>query len=496
MSCPCGHVCTGCTESEFDAAICCVDRCGLDFVLHEFGLPVSPSDLELQLSMKLAGHRLESLTCDALTDSGAGASSNCTTDLADGAQCQVGCPNIETIAVGFFHCIDGMTVGASECLFIGGNLTVQTMNAFASSILVTVESTASGVDASQADQIQEVLTAMFGVDASDFLKVSVTQDPGVARRVGASQSESNHERELPAEMPRRATPGTFNVLIAYQLVVSSPSATDALLVLAASPQSALQAAFLSVLNVSVAAVSVQVTPKLFTTTVGNQVTTQTTLTSISMTESSTTVTDTTATADPDADVSGLNNLSENTVFLIMSLGGMAIVMFCMLLVAMVFWRIFEQKAHEDKTEEIDEAESPPPSEPDIELPYSTGFLGAAVERVEGDKGEPIDDVPPVCEDHPRNDIYSDSDSVSSEMGAFTSGGGIAMPRLRLASVCSHASSSSSKSAVARHNKIPEPWEEASQPIGMIGMTDGRRGRPPTASEMDYQTDSSMFSAAV
>ncbi|CAK0827343.1 unnamed protein product [Prorocentrum cordatum] len=112
-SCPCGTVCTGCAPSDFDTSVCCVDRCGLEFALGEFGLPIQgAADLQLQLAAKLEGADQPGATCNALME--AGSPSNCTADLASGERCWAECPE-DMLAVGFFSCLDGVTVGTSEC---------------------------------------------------------------------------------------------------------------------------------------------------------------------------------------------------------------------------------------------------------------------------------------------------------------------------------------------------------------------------------------------
>ncbi|CAK0789144.1 unnamed protein product [Prorocentrum cordatum] len=181
-ACPCGSVCTGCAPNDFDTSACCVDRCGLEFALGEFGLPLrSTIDLQLQLAAKLDDATLAEATCNALDE--AGGPSNCTANLASGERCWAACPD-DMIAVGSFSCLDGVTVGVSECFWLAGNISAEETNALTSAVRATLDgSAAGGIDAGSAALWRGVLAAAFGVEPSELARLAVS-DGGATRRLG------------------------------------------------------------------------------------------------------------------------------------------------------------------------------------------------------------------------------------------------------------------------------------------------------------------------
>jgi len=471
-ACPCGTVCTGCAASDFDTSVCCVDRCGLEFALSEFGLPIQGTvDLQLQLAAKLEDAAKAEVNCNALVE--AGGPSNCTADLASGERCWADCPEEDMIAIGFFSCLDGVTVGASECFWLAGNITVEERNAISSAVRATLNgSAASGSDIGSAALWRGVLAAAFAIDPSEISRLSVSDD-GETRQLGAP--------------PSRGMVGLSSVLVAYELVIMRAIDADALLALAADPQDALRAEFLRRSGVDLQAVEVAREPRLFTTTVGSQVTTETTLTSTTQTDTSLTVTHTTVTINYDAAVSGINAVDESVLFFVASLGTCAVTMFFVLVVAMLWWR------HLNRADEEGEGQTfcgPPEAEAQTAESEAVshqpeGFLTGIFERTNDQEVlEVFDDRPQRRYDAPCD---SDSDSLdSAEMTGKASdpdpSGSV--PKVRLPSACRHANGGKSL-AVARHNKIPEPWEEA-----------GCTSRAPSAQAMEYLADACMLSLQI
>jgi len=450
-----------------------VDRCGLEFALGEFGLPIQgAADLQLQLAAKLEGADQPGATCNALME--AGSPSNCTADLASGERCWAECPE-DMLAVGFFSCLDGVTVGTSECFYLAGNVTVEEKNALTSAVRATLDgaaAAAAGIDVGSAALWRGVLAAAFGVEPSELARLAVS-DGGATRRLG--------------EAAPRGAAGRSSVLVAYELIIARAADADALLALAASPQAALRAEFLRSSGLDLEAVEVTRAPRLFTTTIGRQATTETSLTSTTQTGTSLTATHTTVTMNYDAAVSGINALDERVLFFVASLGACAVTMFCVLVVAMLWWRHLSRAHAEGEgwaSREPPEVE-PQAAEPEVEPQQPEGFLTGTFERA-GDE-----EILEVFDDRPqrRRDVPSDSDSdslVSAETAGRASDpdpSGSA-PRVRLPSACSRAGSSKS-SAVARHNKIPEPWEE-----------EGSAGRAPSAQAMEYLADACMLSLQI
>jgi len=452
-----------------------VDRCGLEFALGEFGLPLrSTIDLQLQLAAKLDDATLAEATCNALDE--AGGPSNCTANLASGERCWAACPD-DMIAVGSFSCLDGVTVGVSECFWLAGNISAEETNALTSAVRATLDgSAAGGIDAGSAALWRGVLAAAFGVEPSELARLAVS-DGGATRRLGEA---------APRGAAGRSSVDS-SVLVAYELIIARAADADALLALAASPQAALRAEFLRSSGLDLEAVEVTRAPRLFTTTIGRQATTETSLTSTTQTGTSLTATHTTVTMNYDAAVSGINALDERVLFFVASLGACAVTMFCVLVVAMLWWRHLSRAHAEGEgwaSREPPEVE-PQAAEPEVEPQQPEGFLTGTFERA-GDE-----EILEVFDDRPqrRRDVPSDSDSdslVSAETAGRASDpdpSGSA-PRVRLPSACSRAGSSKS-SAVARHNKIPEPWEE-----------EGSAGRAPSAQAMEYLADACMLSLQI
>jgi len=472
-SCPCGTVCTGCAPSDFDTSVCCVDRCGLEFALGEFGLPIQgAADLQLQLAAKLEGADQPGATCNALME--AGSPSNCTADLASGERCWAECPE-DMLAVGFFSCLDGVTVGTSECFYLAGNVTVEEKNALTSAVRATLDgapAAAAGIDVGSAALWRGVLAAAFGIDHSEISRLSVADDGGGRRLVAP---------------PSRGLVGLSSVVVAYEVVITTAADADSLLALAAAPQDAVRSEFLRSAGAGLEAVAVAREPRLFTTTVGSQMTTQTTVTSTTPTATSLTETGTTVTINHDAAVSGINALDERVLFFVASLGACAVTMFFVLVVVMVWWRHVDRarEEHEDPTRDEPPEANAQSAEPEPDLQKPPGFLTDTFERTSDQE------ILEVFDDRPqrRRDVPSDSDSdslVSAETAGRASDpdpSGSA-PRVRLPSACSRAGSSKS-SAVARHNKIPEPWEE-----------EGSAGRAPSAQAMEYLADACMLSLQI
>jgi hypothetical protein len=444
----------------------------VEFALGEFGLPIQgTADLQLQLAAKLEDAAKAQVTCNALEE--AGGPSNCTADLASGERCSADCPE-DMMAVGFFSCLDGVTVGTSECFWSAGNITVEEKNALTSAVRATWDGAATGgSDIGSTALWQGVLAAAFGIDPSEISRLSVSDDGGTRRL---------------RDPPSRRTVVLSSVLIAYELIIMRATDADALLALAADPQDALRAELFRSSGVDLVAVEVAREPQLFTTTVGSQATTETTLTSTTQTDTSLTVTYTTVTVNYDAAVSGINALDQRVLFFVASLGACAVTMFCVLVVAMLWWRHLSRTCEEGEGRTFHgppEVEAQTPESEAASQQQPEGFLTGIFERTNDQE------VLEVFDDRPqrRYDAQSDSDSdslVSDETGGKASdldpSGSV--PKVRLPSACSHAGNGKS-AAVARHNKIPEPWEE-----------EGGTSRAPSAQAMEYLADACMLSLQI
>jgi hypothetical protein len=275
--------------------------------------------------------------------------------------------------------------------------------------------------------------------------------------------------------------GLSSVLIAYEVIIMTATDADTLLGLAAGPQDAVRAEFFRSFGIALEAVEVAREPRLFITTVGSQDTTQTTVTSTTRTDTSLTETYTTVTINYDAALSGINALDEKVLFFVASLGACAVTMFFVLVVLMLWWR------HVDRAREKDEGRTflePPEAdaqsaEPEPDSQQPPGFLTYIFERTNDQEVlEVFDDRPQRRCDAPSEP--DDESFVSDEDGDL----GGTVPKLRLPSVCSHTSGGKS-AAVARHNKIPEPWEE-----------EGCASRTPSAQAMEYLADACMLSLQI
>jgi hypothetical protein len=356
-------------------------------------------------------------------------------------------------------------------------LTVQEKNGLFSSFQVQVDdvaATTAGADIRSAGLWREVVASTFGIDPSDVRRAAAS----VERRLG--------------EAARRTAEQLATVLVSYEMVLVDTAASDVALALAASPGVALQEEFLRNFGVNVQAVQVTQSPQLFLTHVGSQITTETTFTETTVTGTTTTRTVTSLTSNPDAALSGINALDDEVVLLIASMGGCAVAMFCMLVVTMILWRTTATPKQEEPPEASWSTNVQPggsePAQPQLpaEPPQPSGFLMEAFERTDAK------DVLEVFDDRPqRRQDLSSFDGTSEHESATESDMQVSEPSAHSAegpAKMRPAASGGPKSGVARHNKIPETWEEET------GTATGRR--QPSASAMDYLTDSTMLSLEV